>query len=1489
MSEEKKENSGKGRKVLKWSLILIVLLALLAAGSRLLLKSDWLFEQARGIAVEQVNQQVNGTLDIGSIRGDLLNGFTIYDLSLRDLNDEPIATADSISVSYSLMSVIRSPHTIDRLEAGGLEVFITEEEDSVWNVMKLVDLDDDPEETEPVYWEVSNLSLASVNVFFNSESFLPDGFLNIRDLNADLMAGAGEDGFYGTARSLELALEEARLPQPIDLFLKAEGSESRVTLEELVLNSGRTLFSARAKSDFEEMLEAGAELEPVSWEDLAAYIDDLPLRQDLRIELSAGGSFSDLNVNLLASAEGINRLELGVNLSVSDEPEIRSFSAEFEGLNATRLTGIDNLPEIGSFRYSGSGSIFANRPEDAEWDGDLHVQNVRYDEYRIDRFELLHELKEGYLTLNGSAGYSGEEIRFIAAVESLFGDEPSWEAEIESRELNLATWLNDEGFDSELTLKGNLNGRGFSAEQFVAELNFELEEGRYGEQPFGGLEFTASADHEEINAKLEAKLDQSRFAADLDLNQWQSDLPEYSFDLRVLGFDLREITGFDDFPTRLNGSLRGEGRSFDPEKMELTAVASLDSSFVNREEIETLSADISLSNSTLFVENAILESPIADGEFRLRQHIFDLIHPENRLNFEVTLKDLQSLAPLAGLERLESSGTVKGELIRRDGTQLFISEMDLGRTVADSLFQSERIRGTLEAALLDEPEIEASFEITEPFINEFGLEDVRFFTKARIKENETEGEFEFDLTGEDGVALHHLAVFSIDSVRTLIHTRELDFMTSERTLSLVSPFDINLQDEVVSIDTLMIRGAEDDAFLSFWAPHVSAERQSIGLDARLLDIGELQSLVMEEVMVGGFLSGSVEVENSEDDLNVIATGILERFEYASGIMDSLRFDAELQDEWLNFDARGHHDGERLFSSLLRVPFIPDDPLTFDEEFFERDVEGYFELDRTDINYWLRFADLEDLDDTEGLISARFDLGGKAGNPELTGILEMHSAVLSGVEIDSLSFDLNYIHEEAIAELRGRLDARDRRLLDMDAKLPFKVDLREAEILLPDDDDEVELNLVTNNLDLALFNDFLDPDMLRQIRGTIDGRVSLSGTIANLETDGSLELRNGSIRVVPAGITISEIGSVMLFHTDRVELQQFSMRSGPGRIRANGFVELDNLVPGDLQFNIRGTQFRAANTAEYNAIIDLTAAIAGTVEEPSVTGNLSFLSGFVNLQNFGERAVEDVTLEDEEEPDPIDFYDAMAIEMNVSFDRQFFIRNRQFLDMEIELGGEVDLVKAKGEELQMFGSLEGVRGFARPLGRNFELEEAVVGFFGPIDNPELNIRTRYIPPQARTDVRIFYVIDGTVQDPEFRFESEPQLELQDIISYTLFGKPFYELESWEQVMAGSGGGPSAGNIAVDLLLDRVEMLAAQRLGIDVVQIDNTRSGSDSTTSIKTGWYLNRRTFFAILNEISSTRPKTLFMLEYMLLDNLELIITQGDDSREGIDLRWRYDY
>jgi autotransporter translocation and assembly factor TamB len=571
------------------------------------------------------------------------------------------------------------------------------------------------------------------------------------------------------------------------------------------------------------------------------------------------------------------------------------------------------------------------------------------------------------------------------------------------------------------------------------------------------------------------------------------------------------------------------------------------------------------------------------------------------------------------------------------------------------------------------------------------------------------------------------------------------------------------------------------------------------------------------------------------------------------------------------------------------PFEPGDPLDFDDEFFDQPVEGEINIPSNSISFWKQFLDNGSDLEAEGMLSFNSQITGSAGHPVFDGQVILIDGDFSGVAIDSVRVDIRYIHEESDIHFDGIINSLGTRIADMEAVLPLHVDLRAFTIEFPQNHDEVYVSFNSEDFDLAILSEFLDRDMMRDFRGRLTGNIELSGPIASLEPRGSFQLRDGNLRVLPMGITLGDIQSDLNINPERVELQSFSMSSGPGRFSANGFVELNEFEPGNVDFRIDATQFRAANTSDMNAILDLNSRLRGSFTSPELTGSLRFRSGFINLQNFGEQAIEDVQLEDDPDPVEIAFYDSMLVEMNVIFDRQFFIRNRQYLDMEIELAGEIDLVKSAGSDLEMFGSMEGVRGYARPMGRNFELEEAIVSFFGPIGNPELNVRTRYRPPQSDEEITIWYIIEGTVEDPEFRFESEPFLELQDIISYTLFGRPFYALESWQQAVSGGGSGASAADVALDLLLDRFETLAAQQLGIDVVQIDTDRTGSTNSTTIKTGWYLSDRIFFAVLNEISGTSPKTLFMLEYLIRRNLELIVTQGDDSREGVDLRWRYDY
>lgn len=97
------------------------------------------------------------------------------------------------------------------------------------------------------------------------------------------------------------------------------------------------------------------------------------------------------------------------------------------------------------------------------------------------------------------------------------------------------------------------------------------------------------------------------------------------------------------------------------------------------------------------------------------------------------------------------------------------------------------------------------------------------------------------------------------------------------------------------------------------------------------------------------------------------------------------------------------------------------------------------------------------------------------------------------------------------------------------------------------------------------------------------------------------------------------------------------------------------------------------------------------------------------------------------------------------------------------------------------------------------------------------------------------------------------------------------------------------MAYEVLLGKAEDLIAGRFGIDTMEVSSYKVGSRSTTAVRTGWVVNSRTQFAIVNEVRGSMPRTRFLLEYRLSEGLHLVLTQGGERGEGVDLVWSRDY
>ncbi|NBB75886.1 MAG: hypothetical protein GVY02_00785, partial [Bacteroidetes bacterium] len=190
---------------------------------------------------------------------------------------------------------------------------------------------------------------------------------------------------------------------------------------------------------------------------------------------------------------------------------------------------------------------------------------------------------------------------------------------------------------------------------------------------------------------------------------------------------------------------------------------------------------------------------------------------------------------------------------------------------------------------------------------------------------------------------------------------------------------------------------------------------------------------------------------------------------------------------------------------------------------------------------------------------------------------------------------------------------------------------------------------------------MDRSQVRNIRGSVDGRVFMEGRLGELDTRGEMTLNDASVRIVASGITVDGIQADVIFSPDLLTIRNFRARSGNGSLNMNGSLGFEDLTPGNIDITLAAKNFRVANTSQFNAAINLDSKIDGSYSNPKITGSLSVLNGFVQLDNFGEKSVETVQLDETVAPQPSMFiYDSLKLDMDVGFNRRFFIRNQRYL-------------------------------------------------------------------------------------------------------------------------------------------------------------------------------------------------------------------------------------
>jgi autotransporter translocation and assembly factor TamB len=253
----------------------------------------------------------------------------------------------------------------------------------------------------------------------------------------------------------------------------------------------------------------------------------------------------------------------------------------------------------------------------------------------------------------------------------------------------------------------------------------------------------------------------------------------------------------------------------------------------------------------------------------------------------------------------------------------------------------------------------------------------------------------------------------------------------------------------------------------------------------------------------------------------------------------------------------------------------------------------------------------------------------------------------------------------------------------------------------------------------------------------------------------------------------------------------------------------------------------------------------------------------------------------------------SIDLKVQLAENNWLRRRSDPVMAVELGGKLDVRKAPGEDINVFGEIQPLpgRSFVQVMGRRFDLREGAVNLSGPLAQTAVALKAEYraSSPSGTQPVVITTAVQSDSGKLTVTLSSIPVMRAEDIMSYLTTGRP----ASTDPTLASDEQGAlsTSASLAVGAALGTVAGTAGQKLGFDVVQVLQDREGGQTLVA---GKYVSPPLYLGFRQPIvpatdpgrSDTETDVVeFEVEYAALRQL-LLNLQGGGSEFRIFLRLR---
>jgi translocation and assembly module TamB len=498
-------------------------------------------------------------------------------------------------------------------------------------------------------------------------------------------------------------------------------------------------------------------------------------------------------------------------------------------------------------------------------------------------------------------------------------------------------------------------------------------------------------------------------------------------------------------------------------------------------------------------------------------------------------------------------------------------------------------------------------------------------------------------------------------------------------------------------------------------------------------------------------------------------------------------------------------------------------------------------------------------------------------------------------------------------------------------------------------DHVDLHVKSTALNLGIIQGFTN--QVTNVAGTLEADVRVTGSGQDPHVQGYVDIKGGAFGIPAGGVSYSGLNTRIDLEQDKVRLQKFAILDEHGQpLNVSGELAVHARQVGAVNISIDSDNFEVIDNELGDVGIDSTLSITGELRRPQIRGTIRLEAARLEvdriLQLFydpysveelppvvsaertveGSGSAEDATsaalkraettaavpgtkaqAEAGTAPAPTGAFAPVELDLRLRVPDNLVLRGKKLRpggptgaslgDMNITVGGDLQIVKPANGQVLLLGTVETVRGTYEFQGRRFDLQRGgTLRFLGEAQpNPALDVTATRVIPNTGVEARVR--IQGTAKAPQLSLTSTPPLEESDILALIVFNRPVNELGSGERAsLAATAGGIATGFIAAPL-----GESIGRALDLDLFEITTTTEEGDLGAGLTLGQQIGDRAFFKMRQQFGE-RNVTEFLLEYQLFDFLRLQTTAAPETtgsanrigqrrieRAGIDLIFFFSY